>query len=109
MRGKLLEREAGDSGVVSLFRCRNGSLKMTVVPRLRKSIVVKRSSIIGLSSICILSRMYLRSGEVYNPTLWGNPVRERWAKRKERVKAHVLPLPFVPATWMMFNSLISSS
>lgn len=25
------------------------------------------------------------------------------------MKAHVLPLPFVPATWMIFRALISAS
>lgn len=53
--------------------------------------------------------MHCRSGDVYKPTRLANPVLNPCARRNERVKAQVLPFPFVPATWMMFRLSTSLS
>lgn len=44
-----------------------------------KKYLVKRSSVIGWLLIWILSRMHCRSGDVYSPIRFGNPVLRPWA------------------------------
>ena len=74
-----------------------------------KKYFANRSLVSGLKLIRILSSGWTRCGEVYRPTFRGNPVFLPWTRRKESINAHVLPFPFVPATWIILRLLMSAA
>jgi hypothetical protein len=84
-------------------------LRVETPSQTSKKYFAKVSFEIGSSSIWILSRIHLKSGEVYSPTLAGKPVLRPCARRIERMKAQVLPFPLVPATCMTFKLSTSLS
>jgi hypothetical protein len=57
----------------------------------------------GAELILMRSRTAMRCGEMKSPVLRGVFFVRWYWERMESTKAHVLPLPFVPATWTMFR------